>query len=136
MKQKRSMDDAISAAKRLRQEVFTASDSDTLPSDVRLKVVETGLHAETKAKNPAAPVTHIRDESTSVTAQLAVPQQLGRSNWVRHTIGLRSTTSLQLRDAAEAQKKKARYGLLRPDEPSNEQEIADLGIRLAIRELG
>lgn len=123
MKPKRSMDEAITAAKKLRQELAGApAASEPAPDEARLRVIEPGSQPTTTPREAPAPPE---------PAPAA-----GRPAWVRHTVGLRSVTSLKLRDAAEAQKRKARYGTLGPDEPANEQEIADLGVTLALKHLG
>jgi hypothetical protein len=135
MKQKRSMDDAIEAAKRMRQQLVSATVETREPPDTRLKVVSSSA-SEQSLPPPNAdsgPASVNGGITTRTTSPLTISN---RPTWVRHTIGLRETTSLRLRDAAEAQKRKARYGMLAEDEPSNEQEIADLGIQLALQQLG
>ena len=130
MKQKRSLDQALNAAKALRKQVApTASAAETEPeSDAHLKVVSTVKEIDPRLPNAERP-SRIVAEPDSVSIN---PKPI----WVRHTIGLHDTTSLDLRDAADWQKRKERRGQLRPGEPGNEQEIADLGIRLALRQIG
>ena len=118
MKQKRSLDEALDAAKALRKQVppSTSDLESNSSSESHLKVVDKSG-------------SQIANESDN---ELINPKPI----WVRHTIGLHDTTSLDLRDAADQQKRKERRGQLRAGEPANEQEIADLGIRLALKQIG
>lgn len=122
MKQMRSMDEAIHAARQMRSELPKEPSPPERSEELsRLKVAVAPESATGLPEKYREPLPQMR---------------LSRPSWVRHTIGLREATSLKLRDAAESQKRKARYGTLRPDEPANEQEIADLGINLALEKLG
>lgn len=124
MKQKPSLDEAVLVAKKIRQAV-TESQTEKTSVDQQLKIVRDDQGGEGDRTT--------RMKEATVSDELA---SIPRHAWIRHTIGLKELTSLRLKDAAEAQKKKARYGRLQPEEPSNEQEIADLGIQLALRQLG
>lgn len=137
MKQKRSMDEALNAAKALRKQVTLSQPSSDpeAASETHLKVVESTKTAET---NPTSsePDTQPTAEASQGNKQHNAIVSHTKPLWVRHTIGLRDTTSLDLRDAADVQKRKERRGQLRSGDPANEQEIADLGIRLALEHLG
>lgn len=118
------MDEALSAAKELRKNLSTEPNPPETPqAEAHLTVLSKPDAQEKEAETQKPP-----------PSQQTAP--VGRPTWVRHTVGLRSETSLKLRDAAEAQKRKVRYGTLGADEPANEQEIADLGIALALKQLG
>lgn len=129
MKQKRSMDEALEAAKKMRRDLTARGDA-TTESDSHLSVVE----------NEPCNLSRTQENGPDVAATppiSAPPSPIPtRPIWVRHTVGLRDETSLGLRDAADGQKRKQRYGQLQAGEPANEQEIADLGITLALRKLG
>ena len=124
MKQKRSMDEALDAAKRMRHELSTKQEK--VPAvDSHLAVVE--------SEEPQGTEKHSTDKQKTLGPSMERPL---KPVWVRHTVGLHDATSLSLRDAAEGQKRKERHGHLGISEPANEQEIADLGIRLALQQLG
>ena len=130
MKQKRSINEALSSAKKMRQALAEPPSVSAPQSEGRLKVVD-----QSDKKTPRKLVVENgRSVDKSTVASEEDFQQ--RPNWVRHTVGLHDATRLRLRDAADSQKKKDRHGTLRVGEPSNEQEIADLGIRLALEQLG
>ncbi|QEG36065.1 hypothetical protein [Bythopirellula goksoeyrii] len=134
MKQKRSMDEALSAAKELRKNLIATHSTQPPYSDSHLKFI----NSPNSLQNPIA--GNSQHEGVA-SASLSIEQSTGfvasvKPIWVRHTIGLRDATSISLRDAADGQKRKERHGQLRVGEPANEQEIADLGIRLALRQLG
>lgn len=112
MKTNRSLAEALSTAKQLRRK-SVGTPTEVASNRAR---VETSQELPTKLPEPSA---HPKSASA----------------WVRHTVGLRAETSLKLRDAADIQKRKARHGRLQTDEPANEQEIADLGVRLALNHL-
>ena len=132
MAKKQSMAEALKKNKRLRQQLSTTTD-DT-PRDTTLKVVSSAASGKTSDKfleagesnadavNPVEPPTAVTDARQSL--------------WVRHTLGLRPGTSMNLRDATDVQKKKKRRGLLIPGEPATEQEIADLGINWVLQHIG
>lgn len=138
MKQKRSMDEALTAAKKLRENLNTTQPPIQPESDSHLNVVNSKI-PKTKTLPEDKPTAPIASANLSVSAKEEEPKALfvnPKPIWVRHTIGLRDATSLSLRDAADGQKRKERHGQLRMGEPTNEQEIADLGISLALKELG
>ncbi|QEG35831.1 hypothetical protein [Bythopirellula goksoeyrii] len=134
MKQKRSMDEALTAAKELRKNLVATPAAPQPESESHLKVVDSPkVSQERKPVNTQAEV----DASISLNSEQSAGFVASvKPIWVRHTIGLRDTTSLSLRDAADGQKRKERYGKLGVGEPANEQEIADLGITLALKQLG
>ena len=132
MAKKQSMAEALQKNKRLRQQLSTTAD-DT-PRDTTLKVVSSAADGKTGDKFLETGESNANAEETaeppvSVTVT-------GQSLWVRHTLGLRPGTSMNLRDATDVQKKKKRRGLLIPGEPATEQEIADLGINWALQHIG
>lgn len=130
MKQQRSMDEALLAAKKLRREQENKTQEEkSSDSEAHLKVVEGSPPDSSREETPAS--THSMQHAASTPTHDHL-----RPVWVRHTVGLRDTTSLSLRDAADAQKRKLRHRQLGPGEPANEQEIADLGVTLALRQLG
>jgi len=134
MKQKRSINEALSNAKKMRQALAETAQA-TPQTETRLKVVEqpqAGVDKQEEKPTANAEATGEID----ATSPSAPPKFQQRETWVRHTVGLRDSTRLKLRDAADAQKKKDRYGTLLSGEPRNEQEIADLGILLALQQLG
>jgi len=134
MKQKRSMDEALTAAKELRKNMTPQKPQEQPESDSHLKVVDSAT-AGSKSQSGGTPTNAVAPEPSQNSADsplIATPKPI----WVRHTIGLRDTTSLSLRDAADGQKRKERHGQLGVGEPANEQEIADLGIALALKQLG
>lgn len=96
------------------------------------------------AERPKLTVTTSQQEAKLSKAKLASPPVAAAekvpndvlSKWVRHTVGLKHRTKLRLQDAVDGQKKKARYGELSDEEPSNEQEIVERGVNLALAELG
>lgn len=137
MKQKRSMDEALNAAKALRKQVTPSQPpSETeAASDSHLKVVE-AADRPAKVSPVSGPNMQPAVEANQGDQQHDAIVSNPKPVWVRHTIGLRDTTSLDLRDAADVQKRKERRGQLKPGDPANEQEIADLGIRLALEHLG
>ncbi|MDC0936276.1 hypothetical protein OAS39_08300 [Pirellulales bacterium] len=128
MQKKQSMAEALEKNKRLRQQITcpTAAESEKTGDTERtnLKVVAAARDTE-----DAKQVQELHPGETN--GQLHVAPQ-----WVRHTVGLRPLTTLDLRDAADAQKQKKRRGLLQPGEPANEQEIADMGINWALEQIG
>jgi hypothetical protein len=124
MKQKRSMDEALDAAKRMRHELSTKQE--------KVSVVDSHL-AVVESEEPHGTEENSIDKHKTQGHSMERPL---KPVWVRHTVGLHDTTSLSLRDAAEGQKRKERHGHLGISEPANEQEIADLGIRLALQQLG
>ncbi len=132
MKQKRSINEALDAAKALRKQVSSGDTAPETTSEAHLKVV--GADRE-KMESPAE-VAQSTPQSSSTEEYQPQPATSPKPVWVRHTIGLRDATSLKLRDAADGQKRKERYGQLAHGEPANEQEIADLGIQLALKQLG
>ena len=134
MKQKRSIDEALTAAKQLRKKMSPAQATSQAESNSHLKVVETASNTIEEMPNiewpqGPSPASKVNPQTDALATNL-------KPIWVRHTIGLRDTTSLSLRDAADGQKRKERHGQLQLGEPANEQEIADLGITLALRQLG
>ena len=133
MKNERSMDDAILAAKQLRRELSAPRQGESASRDGMLHVVDTTSKAQPDAVSIKTGSSNAKGAQHPSVERTVVKK---RTIWVRHTIGLRDSTSLALRDAAEAQKKKERHGLLPEDAPRNEQEIADLGIQLALAQLG
>ena len=135
MKQQRSIDEALVAAKELRKKSYSGQPTLQSEADSHLKVVA-GSPSAIKGQ---ASTTSSSKEPSSTEQDHQVPKTTisnPKPIWVRHTIGLRDTTSLSLRDAADGQKRKERHGQLQPGEPANEQEIADLGIALALKQLG
>jgi len=132
MKQKRSMDEAISAARELREKLNQPASQPEQEQHLKVVGQSPDIQKNSTSQNGNSEnAQNLQPEfsSTSVSAS-------SKPVWVRHTIGLRDTTSLNLRDAADGQKRKERHGRLLPGEPANEQEIADLGIRLALKQLG
>lgn len=134
MKQKRSIDEALTAAKELRKNLSPPQDSPQPDSDSHLKFVDSTTAQQEAQSTDAAPQkpSPTIKKNGQPESQTVYPKPI----WVRRTIGLRDTTSLSLRDAADGQKRKERHGQLGVGEPANEQEIADLGIELALKQLG
>ncbi|QEG36252.1 hypothetical protein [Bythopirellula goksoeyrii] len=134
MKQNRTMDEALTAAKELRKNLVTTSSSPQPESDSHLKVIDSKRNSEYPHREESDP--DLETISSAKSEQSTEFVASTKPVWVRHTIGLRDTTSLRLRDAADGQKRKERHGQLGVGEPANEQEIADLGITLALKQLG
>lgn len=132
MADKRSMAEALQRNKRLRQQLDSGK-TDT-SSDLTLAVVTgtTNGTADHQSDEPACRDRRAQTTPAPSTSLAPAPPSV----WVRHTLGLRPQTSVELRDATDTQKQKKRRGLLKPGEPANEQEIAELGINLALRQLG
>ncbi|TWU21362.1 hypothetical protein Pla144_45820 [Bythopirellula polymerisocia] len=119
------------AAKELRKNLVPLETMPLSDAETDLKVVQPALRLEK--------VKQLPDKTVLLTENVSPPTILAtnlKPIWVRHTVGLRDTTSLNLRDAADGQKRKERRGQLELGEPANEQEIADLGINLALKQLG
>jgi len=139
MKQKRSMDEALSAAKELRKNLGVKPAKDETQPDAQLPDSHLKVVESAQVGKATIPTDKALPESAETECDIhasASPALNTKPIWVRHTIGLRDATSLRLRDAADGQKRKERYGQLSVHEPANEQEIADLGITLALRQLG
>lgn len=122
----KSIKEALQSAKALRAEI-----------DIEEPEMDEGGGA---AERPKLTVTTSQQDakllaSPPVAAAEKVPNDV-LSKWVRHTVGLKHRTKLRLQDAVDGQKKKARYGELSDEEPSNEQEIVERGVNLALAELG
>lgn len=138
MKHKRTMNEALTAAKELRKNLNQSQPETQPDADSHLRVVESTaiysniLQQDTARNDVLQNLSSNAESSHQSSSQMISQKQI----WVRHTIGLRDTTSLSLRDAADGQKRKERYGELGIGEPANEQEIADLGITLALQQLG
>lgn len=132
MKRKRSIDEALSAAKAMRKQVTPTATPPESAHEIEshLTVVDSSAAQASQTIGSDAPA--LREDVDETDTLPLTPKPI----WVRHTIGLHDTTSLDLRDAADQQKRKERRGQLRPGEPANEQEIADLGIRIALKQLG
>lgn len=137
MKQNRSIDEALHAAKALRKQATPnpPQAESEVPSESHLKVVDP---TATSAADQAPSTSNLQTDPQWTQASQHPTTAIFNHKpiWVRHTVGLREFTSLNLRDAADDQKRKERRGQLQPGEPANEQEIADLGIRLALEHLG
>lgn len=121
-KPRKSIDDAIASAKKLRQALEHDSE-----------IVEESNTSEVRETPKRSKLTNVFN--ADVCGDETVPLNV-LSNWVRHTTGLRHRTRLRLQDAVDGQKRKARYGQLRNNEPRNEQEIVERGINLVLLELG
>ena len=140
MNQKRSMDEALSAAKKMRREIAGTQEGKSSPQEKRLSVVPSSPEPEPTTQTEAAPEGKSTDTPRATERPVerapVIEPSIQRPVWVRHTVGLRDATSLRLKDAADSQKRKLRHGTLKPGEPANEQEIADLGVNLALKQLG
>ncbi len=130
------MDEALTAAKELRKNLNPTHSVSQPESDSHLKVIESATSIPRSQQAGVRSDTEIREPSLTSAEDPLTKIPMAKPIWVRHTIGLRDTTSLSLRDAADGQKRKERHGQLRVEEPANEQEIADLGISLALKQLG
>lgn len=131
-----AMADALATRNRQRQPVSPDENNDNKESNPTLSVVSSSTGDEAERNNQLIEESTINTEDGEVTSMEHAKFVAPQSNWVRHTVGLQSNTRLKLQDAAHAQKEKKRHGRLKAGEPENEQEIAEHGITLALRELG
>ncbi|MEQ8212230.1 MAG: hypothetical protein RH917_20690 [Lacipirellulaceae bacterium] len=129
-KPSKSISDAIQTAKALRAGI----EIEELADDESGEAVE--VHKVGSSKQRSSFKAAGNKSSSSMGSEVErIPNDL-LSRWVRHTVGLTHRTKLRLQDAVDGQKRKARYGELSEEEPRNEQEIVELGVRLALAELG
>ena len=111
-----------------------------LEAGVDAEKVAAFLSADEESSNQMVNAQPSAQNAESVPRESEIPPARNVSRtpelWTSRTIRLRQSTATGLTMAACGQKSKQVEGKLSSDEPITVQEIADLGIRLALAELG